>query len=208
MNGFNEKEFEDLKASYNPKAYCREVKICYESESFFNKMKKSIETDRRGEVVFCVIRPSGKVIAVTCSEYPEGVFRIPTGGINYNEDIVPAVFRETAEELGISAEIRGFAGVLKIRFEYGNESEMFYSYIFIMKELGGRLLEDASDDEVSEVAEAGLSKLSEIADRLLKIKGSWSEWGRFRHATTGAVLEYLKENAEELGIASDEDSAV
>ncbi len=94
---------------FNAKPCIEEVTIKYSQCSFFNKMKKSVEKDRRGEVVLGVIRPSGKVIAVTCAEYPEGVFRIPTGGIAHNENIAEAVFRETKEELG-SAQSRQNSG--------------------------------------------------------------------------------------------------
>lgn len=194
MNRFDEKEFRDICKKLRAKPTVREATISYEQSSFFNKVKTSVVLDRRGEVVFCVIRPSGKVIAVTCDEYPEGVFRIPTGGIGKNEDIVDAVFRETKEELGLETEIVSFAGVLKIRLEHGDDSVMFYSYIFIMRETGGSLLKDASDDEISEVKEVDLKELESIVDKLKNIKGRWSDWGRFRYESSKAVLDYLKES--------------
>ena len=71
---------------------------------------------------------------------------------------------------------------------------MFYSYLFILKEVGGRLLEDASDDEVSEVKEADLHELQHIVHSLNNLEGSWSNWGKFRYETTNAILKYLQNN--------------
>lgn len=200
MNEFNESEFFEICKKFNVQPSAQEVTIRYSTGSYFNKVRKDVNEDRRGEVVFCVIRPDGKVIAVTCQEYPEGIFRIPTGGIGHTEDVVEAVIRETKEELGLEVEILRFLGVLKIRFEYGDEYVMFYSYLFVLREIGGRLLVDSSDDEVSEVWEADLTELGQIVYNLNNIEGSWSNWGKFRYETSNAILKYLESNASVLGI--------
>jgi 8-oxo-dGTP pyrophosphatase MutT (NUDIX family) len=196
MNIFDSEEFMQICNEMGAKPYIEEITLNYKGSSFFKKVKKSVKEDRRGEVVFCVIRPNGKIITVTCAEYPEGVFRIPTGGIGHKEDIIAAVFRETKEELGIESEILMFGGALKIRFEYGTEYEMFFSYIFIMKEKSGNLLVDAVDDEVSAIREVDLDGLEEIVKVLDGIQGQWSDWGKFRSVTTGAVLRILRRNPE------------
>ena len=192
MNEFIENDFFEICKKLNIDASIKDTVIRYTNSSFFNKTKASVQRDRRGEVVFCVLRPDGKIIAITCSEYPKGIFRIPTGGIGHNENIISAVYREVREELGLEVEIRHFAGVLRIRFEHGNDSFMFYSYIFILEEKGGHLLLDASDDEISEVREVDLDGLEAIVQALVEIEGKWSDWGRFRYITSNAVLKYLR----------------
>lgn len=194
MNYFNEKEFNDICSKFNTVPRIMERTIRYSSSSFFNRMKRSVQNDRRGEVVFCVIRPNGKIITTTCEEYPQGIYRIPTGGIGHNEDIVKAVFRETMEELGLHTEVFKFIGAIKIRFEHQGDHVMFYSYLFILKETGGRLLVDASDDEISEVKEVDIDGLEQVVNSLGSITGRWSDWGKFRYVTTNAILEYLREN--------------
>lgn len=192
MNSFDQDEFMHICKMFNQDPFSEEVAIRYANGNFFNKMKRSIENDRRGEVVFCVIRPYGKVITVTCAEYPKGIFRIPTGGINYGEDIIDAIYREVKEELGLNVEVVKFGGVLKIRFEYNEDTAMFYSYLFILKETGGRLLLDATDDEVSDVREVDLTGLEIVVDSLKSIQGKWSDWGRFRYESSNAILKILK----------------
>jgi len=191
MNVFNEAEFYDLCSAINKKATIKDVTVRYSFPGYYNRIKNMIWRDRRGEVVFCVIRPNGKVIVVTCDEYPENTYRIPTGGVGYGENILGAVFREVREELGLDVKIRDFPGVIRIRFEHENEHVLFYSYIFILDEIGGRLLEDASDDEVSGIMEVNLDELGHIARSLCDLKGKWQDWGKFRYITTNAVLQWL-----------------
>jgi len=199
MNKFDKKEFMDICRRLNAKPRIEEVILEYSGASFYNKMKDSVARDRRGEVVFCVIRPDGRIITITCAEYPQGIYRIPTGGIGYGEDIIKAVYREIKEELGIDADITDFAGVIKIQFRHGDDSTMFYSYIFILKETGGRLLLDANDDEISEVKEVNIDGLQVITESLSNIPGKWNDWGRFRYVTSNAVLNYLR-NMEDICI--------
>ncbi|MGE5615045.1 MAG: NUDIX hydrolase [Bacillota bacterium] len=192
MNVFDEAEFHGICRRLNADAAITDVTIRYESQSYFNRIKSVVQKDRRGEVVFCVIRPNGKIIAITCEDYPQNVYRIPTGGIGKDEDVIEAIYREVKEELGLDVEISAFAGVIRIRFEYKNEKIMFYSYIFILKEIGGELLKDASDDEISEVMEVDLDGLDRIVRSLGGVKGKWEDWARFRHTTSKAVLNYLR----------------
>jgi 8-oxo-dGTP diphosphatase len=191
MNKFNEKEFADICEAFNVRPCISEVELEYSRISFFNRMKNFVENDRRGEVVFCVIRPNGKIITTAGADYPENIYRIPTGGLGYGEDIIKAVYREVREELGIDVEIIGFPGVLKIKLKHGHDSVMFYSYLFILKEVGGRLLEDALDDEISRIKEVDIEGLRQVVESLYNAPGSWADWGKFRYITSNAILSFL-----------------
>lgn len=192
MNLFSKSEFLYICKKLKTDAEIKDVTIRYSAPGYFNRIKSVVQRDRRGEVVFCVVRPTGKIITVTCAEYPENTYRIPTGGIGHEENILEAVFREVREELGLEVKIRAFTGVIRIRFEYGEEHVMFYSYVFILDEVGGRLLEDASDDEVSEIREVDKEGLAQIARSLYDLKGKWQDWGKFRCVTTKAVLQWFE----------------
>ena len=72
---------------------------------------------------------------------------------------------------------------------------MFYSYIFILDEVGGRLLADASDDEISEIREVDIDEFERMVRALGSIEGKWQDWGRFRYITSNAVLNYLKQKS-------------
>ena len=190
MNSFNIEEFEELK-KITSNEIIKDAVVNIESEEFFRDIKNFVKKDRRGEVVFAVERPNGKIVAITCTEYPEGIYRIPTGGINHNEDILKSLYREINEELGVIVELVNFIGVLKQCFKYNEEEIYFYSYLFHLKEIGGRILIDALEDEVSDIMECTKEDLLMLCDRLKNIDESRLDWGKFRYNTTNAVADYF-----------------
>ncbi len=192
-NLFNEEEFLYICDKFKANPLITEINVRYGLPSYFNRLKSVVQRNRRGEVVFCVIRPDGKIIMTRCKDYPENIYRIPTGGIGHDEGVVEAIFREVKEELGLEVQIRSFAGVIKIRFEHGNEHVMFYSYIFVLDESGGRLMEDVTDDEISEIKEVDIEELTQRVRALNRITGKWHDWGKFRYITSKAALRYLLE---------------
>ncbi len=192
MTSYNEAEYLNIWKQLASDGSITDITIRYTLPGYFNRLKNMVQRDRHGEVVFCVIRPNGSIIVTTCNEYPSDIYRIPTGGIGHNEDIIMAVIREVKEELGLKVKIRSFGGLIRTCFEYDSEQVLFYSYIFILDEVGGRLLEDASDDEISEAREVDLEGLSKIVESLRDIKGKWQDWGQFRYVTSNAVLQHLK----------------
>jgi len=184
-------EFKLLKDRFNKNAYIKTCNIICNDDTYFKKIKEAISTDRVGEVVFAVERPNGRIITITCTEYPEGTYRVPTGGIAYGEKTEEAVYREVMEELGLESRIISFLGLMVITFSYQGEETDFYSYLFHLKEIGGIVLEDATDDEVSAIKEANKQQLEDTAQKLLSLSGEWKDWGEFRSITTKAIAEYV-----------------
>jgi len=191
INIFNEEEYMNTCRRFNIKPSFKESRLEFENGDFFERMKNLISIDRRGEVVFCVVRPNGNIITTTCKGYPDGIYRIPTGGLGYKENIVDAVYREVKEELGLEVEILKFGGVIKITLTHENENLMFYSYLFILKEKGGRLLLDALDNEISDTKEVSAEQFFSLVEKLNNIEGRWKDWGKFRYITSKAVLDLI-----------------
>jgi 8-oxo-dGTP diphosphatase len=193
VNLLDDRIIDALRGQYGRDAWVRTVPLKYHSVRFFYRTKDLVATDRMGEVVFAVERPNGKFITVRSKEYPEGIFRVPTGGIKHGEDIVGAVKREVSEELGLVAEIVRFIGVYRIELKRGKDRVYFYSFFFHLKEISGNLLADASDDEVDEVMEADANDLENLSERLKSIDKDWKDWGLFRYLTTKAICDYSNE---------------
>lgn len=180
-----------LKEKINKNAEIKYYKILCNDDTYFNKVNEAIKTDRFGEVVFAVERPNGRIIVITCDEYPDGVYRIPTGGIAYGEDIEKAAFREVKEELGLEVDIISFIGLAVITFMHKDKGINFYSFLFHLRETGGRLLEDATDNEVSAIKEADRLVFEEVVQKLQCLPGKWKDWGVFRYVTTKEMADYF-----------------
>lgn len=190
-NAFNRQEFEQLKKQYGKGAQEEDFTFVLRNEGFFNEVKHNTENDRRGEVAFIVKRPNSKLIVVRTSFYPEGIYRIPTGGINYGENIIEALYREVKEELGLDVQIDQFLGVIKYHMFYKEKKVDFYSYIFLVREIGGNILVDALEDEVSQFKEVDKKELMEVVNALQSMEGNWKDWCYFRAQTTRYALKYI-----------------
>ncbi len=152
---------------------------------------------RDEEVVFAAVRSSdGRVAVVHGRGTPEGAFRLPSGGRSKAEDLVSAVLREAAEELGVTAAVRSCAGMMEHRFD---ELPVFRSTLFVL-EVTGAVAADAPDGsdgsfdaegENDEVRWVEPEEIPGIARRLRTIENEWQGWGEFRAATTGALAQHL-----------------
>lgn len=198
MNVPSEEAVNALKEKYGRDAWVKTVQLEYESSRYFSRIKEIIEHDRIGEVVFAVERPNHKFIAVRSREYPEGIFRIPTGGICHGENIVEAVRREVLEELGLTARIVRFIGLYRTKIVNGSDHIWFHSFFFHLQEAGGELLIDATDDEVSEIKEVDADGLNRLSRHLADIEPGWKDWGAFRFLTTNVIADYAESLKQDL----------
>ncbi len=180
LEQYVQKEFEELKAQYNTSAVIHQAEVQFGNKKFFQNFKKSLNVDRRGEVVFLVERKNGKKIVIKSGKYPKGVYRIPSGGICFEEKALDALSREMKEELGINFSIQSFLGLIEYKIDYKEETLKFYSYFFLLKEESGILLEDATEDEIAEYMEADDAVMQLLEQRMQTVRGSWRDWCQFR----------------------------
>ncbi len=135
---------------------------------------------RKAEVALVVMRENGKILLQTKDFYPEGVYRIPTGGIEENEDIPSALQRETTEETNLKVGIRRFLAL--IDYSFADSGKTFRTYVFLLEEQGHSTLK-ANDhkEQISGWREINPSKLDSVAESLSNIKeDKYRNWGLFR----------------------------
>ena len=184
-------QFEKLNTAYGGTAVIKDVTLNFTNKKFFSDFQQRLKSDRHGEVAFAVQRKNGKFIVIRTSFYPKGVYRIPTGGIIFGEDVTDALYREISEELGLSVNLKSFPGMVRYHITMGDESLTFYTFVFLLEETGGRILEDATEDEICEYIEADKDKLTEIAKNLSNNKSNWRDWCSFRMQSTAFIIPYI-----------------
>ena len=180
LERYVENEYRELCERYNTDAPVKKVSLKFRSEKYFRDFQKNLETNRRGEVGFLLIRKDGSYVVIRSRRYPKAAYRIPTGGINFNEKAIDALYREVKEELGVQFEIEKFHGLIEYNFYYRDEVIKFYSYLFVIREVSGNIIEDASEDEISDFKEVDFEGLTKISEILSGIEGGWRDWARFR----------------------------
>lgn len=147
--------------------------------------------DTRSDVVMVLQRPEGKVLVNSKSFYPEGIFRLPSGGIHPGESPEEAFTRETLEETSLPAVIESKIAKITYRCVCGEESVEITSHIF----LGSLTTQPPhpidTDEQISAYKEVCISELKEIADQLTHLTGKWQGFGRFRAVAHIIVAQYL-----------------
>ena len=57
-----------------------------------------VNKNRRGEIIFALTRPDGSVLLHTKYSYPTGLYRLPTGGIDWGEPVAETFLRAAFEQ--------------------------------------------------------------------------------------------------------------
>ncbi|GCE06295.1 NUDIX hydrolase [Dictyobacter aurantiacus] len=158
------------------------------------------KTDRYGEVCMVIRRKNGRLLTMIKTFYPEGAYRLLTGGINHGEYVFDALLRETQEETGLQVEVKHFLAVATYHLENTNQTPAFYTFAFLLDELGGTLGAIDEDEQVGEFREIAPEELPTLAEHLERlgdqyseqIGGRWAYWGRFRAVIHRLVWQALQ----------------
>ncbi|GCE20315.1 NUDIX hydrolase [Dictyobacter kobayashii] len=158
------------------------------------------KTDRYGEVCMVIRRKNGRLLTMIKTFYPQGAYRLLTGGINHGEHVFDALLRETQEETGLQVEVKQFLAVATYHLENTDQTPVFYTFAFLLDELGGTLSVEDEDEQVAEFREIAPEELLPLAEHLEhlgdqyseNIAGRWAYWGRFRAVIHRLVWQALK----------------
>ena len=135
-----------------------------------------------------VRRRNGKLLLATKDFYPDGVYRLLTGGVHRGESIFAALLRETQEETSLTVEPRRFLAVARYQEPDASEPNEYATFAFLLDEVGGELGVSDPHERLSGFREVYPSELPAIADQLDNLPRNLDDdlkvehyaWGRFR----------------------------
>ncbi len=187
----DQKELEALAKRYG-QPLCRH--FCIETDAYMREYRGQKDPDRRGEVVFAIRQMNGEILLHTKHRYETPIYRLPTGGIERDEPIEDALFREIAEETGQEVEVRRFLGVLDCNFVSNGYGIPFVSYVFFLDSLSQEL-SPTDTEEVSGYRTVPADELCAVSQSLRALNLERRCWGYWRslahelvyHALTGCT---------------------
>ncbi len=160
------------------------------------------KADRYGEVCMVIRRKNGCLLTMIKSYYPEGCYRLLTGGINHGEYILDALLRETQEETGLQVTVQRFLAAVTYYRDGNHEDQVpaFYTFAFLLDEVSGILAPEDEEEKVQDFREVTTDELLPLAERLgnlgdqysSELEGEWGDWGRFRAVIHRVVWEALQ----------------
>ena len=169
-----------------------EIPVSQETLDYWRQLKDG----RVAEVVLLVRRKNGRYLLHTKSFYPEGAYRLMTGGINAGEDLIQAAMREAQEETGLVVQAERFVGVLAYRFVHGDQGFDFTSYLIELAEVGGTLGVQDEHEQISGFRHVTPEELTAVADELEALDGRWHDWGVIRAAAHRLAAQVLRGTSE------------
>ncbi len=154
---------------------------------FYNKVVEN--RNRRGEVCLAVIRDD-EVLLHTKHKYPPNIYRLPTGGINYDESVLKALHREVHEETGLTVNHKNLESVLLYELVHQRRRVPFASYMFTVVTEPDKPQPVDEGEGISGFKWVPISDLENVVGQLENIKGEWKIWGQFRALAHKILMQY------------------
>lgn len=167
------------------------TKFTVSTENMQRLMGKMRRKRRRGEVVMVIPNEAGNIWLHTKAFYPEGVFRLMTGGLEPDEKPHRALRREVYEETGFEIEIERCLAVLTYTLTDGEGYVPFASYAFLTTPTKGIPQPTDPNEAITEFLAVSPESLLDTAQQLSAVNGEFSEWGKFRAIAHKVVAEQL-----------------
>lgn len=186
----NEREIDDLSSAYGVPVR-REVDI--EADQYLFSTRRSRSKSVRGEVVLIIGRQKKSVLLHRKGWYEKGVYRLLTGGIDWEEEVEQALFRELEEETGFFDADQRFIGILDCNLMYLSDSSKFVSYLFYLSNLAGILRLPKSKEDISDFRDLPINELPSVAENLRNVpppRTGWGEWRALAHDFTYELLSH------------------
>jgi 8-oxo-dGTP diphosphatase len=187
----DEEEVAQLLAEYGP-AERRQVTRQVTAEFFETWCERLvIKANRRGEAVLAIQRPDGQILLHTKPFYPEGVFRLPSGGIHPHEAVLAGAIRETQEETGFKVSVDRFLGMVEYHFQSHEWELPFVSYIWLVQAGDGQPSVQDPNEHISDFRYVRPTELRNVAVQLRALPDAWQDWGHFRAPPHELVADAL-----------------
>jgi ADP-ribose pyrophosphatase YjhB (NUDIX family) len=188
----DEAEISQLFAEYGPGQRWR-VSLEVSALTFDDWWEKIVsKPNRRGEVVLAIRRPDGQVLLHTKQFYPEGVFRLPSGGVHLDESVLTGMAREAKEETGLEVSVHRFPGTVEYELRHGQRRLPFISYVFIIYADESTPVAQDSEERITGFRYVSPLEIWRVAEQLRALPGRWSDWGHFRAPPHDLVADALR----------------
>ena len=148
------------------------------------------DSDRRAEVVFAVEDPQGRIWLHAKAHYPSHIFRLPSGGVAWDEPVLDALYREIEEETSLAVELKHFVGVIEYQFVDGPRIAHFASYVFHLV-AGAGMPVPHTTEQISEFRAVLPGQLAQVAADLRNLIGDRRGWGQWRALAHDLVYRHL-----------------
>jgi 8-oxo-dGTP pyrophosphatase MutT (NUDIX family) len=174
-------ELLDLRAQSNQFIF-RSVDHYWKEPRFSDWIDSVLSTRRkRGEAVL-VVEHDERILLHTKSFYPNGTWRLLSGGIHYDESILSAARRELTEETGFIADRIQPMGAILYQFKKQNVQKVvpFASFLFYIQSTDENPQPEDETEDIAGFKWINYRDLATVSRDLGLLHQNWQAWGKFR----------------------------
>lgn len=161
-----------------------------QADEYIRAYRWRSDCDRRAEVVFAIQDPVGKLWVHAKAHYPNHIFRLPSGGVGWDESVLHALLREVEEETALEVRVQRFVGLIEYRFHHAGSTMKFASYVFHLWSKGNapRLEAGGEISAFRTILPFQLLQLSADMRNLVGDRRGWGQWRALAHDLVYDVL--------------------
>jgi ADP-ribose pyrophosphatase YjhB (NUDIX family) len=156
-------------------------------KSEFQNLLESMRDGRDSDITLVIFKDN-KVVVIAKPWYPEGLYRLPSGGWKPGESFEQCAQREGYEETGTKFELQKYILRAKVTFTHEDKKVLWTSHVFTAKYLSGEL-KPIDTREIREVNLLTLDELSSLKQKLLERNSGGLA---YRAALTEAILKEIQ----------------
>jgi ADP-ribose pyrophosphatase YjhB (NUDIX family) len=93
--------------------------------------------------------------------------------------------------MGLEIEVERFLGFLEYEFHCQEETMLFVSYVFLVRDDGGELTPQDEGERILSFRQVPVAELAAVADNLRALEEDWRDWGEFRAIAHDFVVEIM-----------------
>lgn len=188
---YNEKQLKRLQKKFGPfrRHY---LGLAVTTQVMLDMMfKMTQKKPRRGEVVMVIPNEQGHVWLHTKDFYPEGVYRLMTGGIDPGEKPDKSLLREVKEETGFTVKIDRCLAVITYTLTAAEDTLPFASYVFLTRPVAGQPHPTDPGERITHFKAVPVAELLPVVHHLRALTGPFQDWGIFRAIAHQVTYEAL-----------------
>ncbi|HPG37909.1 MAG TPA: NUDIX hydrolase [bacterium] len=164
-------------ANHNPGLTIYKAVLHYQREHFMFMYNRP---HRRGEIVFMLENTHNDVLLHTKPFFPNGVYRLLSGGINMGEAVAETLHREVYEETGFHVDNGQCIALIFFIIKHESLSMPFLTFLYRCNGITGEPVVHDHSENISGFRWVAYNELNHVYRQLLELPEDWKDWGVFR----------------------------
>ena len=117
------------------------------TEKEFRVVEQHRERGRAHDVSLLIMRAEQAAV-IRKPGYPDGAFRIPSGGVHPEESFIDGAVREAYEETGLSVKVEDYLLQIHVNFTFDGDDAKWTTHVMFASLLDGDAAKDTADELV------------------------------------------------------------